>query len=63
MWLGLAEYRLGDYVGARRDGEASLFLKRQAGLDELSRSFNALGLLAWNEGRHHDALQHFYSPS
>ncbi|MEP7327272.1 MAG: CHAT domain-containing protein [Gemmatimonadota bacterium] len=62
MWLGLAEYRLGDYVAARRDGEASLFLKRQVGLDdELSRSFNALGLLAWNEGRHHDALQHFDS--
>jgi hypothetical protein len=26
MWLGLAEYRLGDYINARRDGEASLRL-------------------------------------
>lgn len=62
MWLGLAEYRLGDYSAARRDGEASLSLKRRLGLDdELSRSFNALGLLAWNEGRHHDAIRYFDS--
>jgi hypothetical protein len=49
MWLGLAQWRLGDYAAARRDGESSLALKRKFGLDgELSRSFNALGLLAWN---------------
>jgi CHAT domain-containing protein len=62
MWQGLAEWRLGDYTGARRHGEASLALKRRIGLDaELSRSYNALGLLAWNQGRHHDALENFDS--
>jgi CHAT domain-containing protein len=62
MWLGLSEWRLGDYTEARRHGEASLNLKRQTGLDdEISRSFNALGLLAWNEGRHHDALRNLDS--
>jgi CHAT domain-containing protein len=62
MGLGLAAWRLGDYAAARREGEASLALKRSLGLDaELSRSFNALGLLAWNEGRHHDALRAFDS--
>ena len=62
MWLGLAAWRLTDYVGARREGEASLALKRHLGLDaELSRSFNALGLLAWNEGRYRDALRSFDS--
>jgi CHAT domain-containing protein/tetratricopeptide (TPR) repeat protein len=62
MWLGLAAWRLGDYPGARREGETSLAMKRKLGLDaELSRSFNALGLLAWNEGRHADALESFDS--
>jgi len=62
MWLGLAAWRLGDYAAARRDGEASLALKRRLGLDgELARSFNALGLLAWHEGRLRDALTHFDS--
>jgi CHAT domain-containing protein len=57
MWLGLAAWRLGDYVTSRQEGEASLALKRRLSLDaELSRSFNALGLLAWNEGRQRDAL-------
>jgi CHAT domain-containing protein len=62
MWLGLAAWRLGDYPAARREGEASLALKRRIGLDaELSRSFNGLGLLAWNEGRHRAALTLFDS--
>lgn len=62
MWLGIAAWRLGDYPGARREGETSLAMKRHLGLDaELSRSFNALGLLAWNEGRLSDALEHFDS--
>jgi CHAT domain-containing protein len=57
MWLSLAAWRLTDYPTARREGEASLALKRRLGLDaELSRSFNGLGLVAWNQGRHRDAL-------
>ena len=57
MWLGLAAWKLGDYPTARREGEAGLALKRRAGIDaELSQSFNALGLLAWNQGRLRDAL-------
>ena len=62
MWVGLAAWRLGDYVAARREGETSLALKRRFGLDaERSRSFNALGLLAWNEGKHREALTDFDS--
>jgi len=62
MWLGLANWRLDDYAAARRQGEASLALKQRLGLDaELSQSFNALGLLAWNEGRLRDALVSFDS--
>ncbi len=62
MWLGLAAWHVGDFPAARRDGEASVALKRQLGLDgRLSQSFNALGLLAWHEGRLHDALGLFDS--
>jgi CHAT domain-containing protein len=62
MWLGLAEWRLGNFALARQEGDSAVQLKRRFGLDdELSRSFNALGLLAWNEGRYHDALRHFDS--
>ncbi len=62
MWLGLAEWRLGDYPAARNHGAQSLALKRRLNLDaELSRSYNALGLLAWNEGRHREALLSFDS--
>jgi CHAT domain-containing protein/tetratricopeptide (TPR) repeat protein len=57
MWLGMVAWRLGDYRIARREGEASVQLKRALGMDdELSRSFNSLGLIAWNEGRHANAL-------
>ena len=62
MWLGLAEWRLGNFAPARQEGDSAVQLKRRFGLDdELSRSFNALGLLAWHEGRYRDALQHFDS--
>src|SRR6185437_401079 len=55
-WLGLAAYRQGDYVQARRLGEQALALKLRAhAIHELSHSYNALGLLAWNEGRLGDA--------
>jgi CHAT domain-containing protein/tetratricopeptide (TPR) repeat protein len=62
MWLGMAAWRLGDYNRARVEGERAVSMKRALGMDgELSRSFNALGLLAWNEGREGDALQLFDS--
>jgi CHAT domain-containing protein/tetratricopeptide (TPR) repeat protein len=56
-WTGLTAWRLGDYVEARRAGEAALALKLRRGLvADLPKSYNALGLLAWNEGRLGDAL-------
>lgn len=56
-WLGLAAYRLGDYVEARRLGEAALMKKLQLEMrSELPVSYNALGLLAWNEGRLPEAV-------
>jgi CHAT domain-containing protein/tetratricopeptide (TPR) repeat protein len=61
-WLGLIAYKHGDYVTARRLGEAALALKQQLGLKrDLFRSYNALGLLAWMEGRLKDALTLFDS--
>jgi tetratricopeptide (TPR) repeat protein len=57
-WLGLAAWRLGDYGQARSLGEAALELELQHSLDTLlPRSYNALGLLAWYEGRLSDAVQ------
>jgi CHAT domain-containing protein len=59
-WLGLADWRLGEYQEARRLGEAALDLKLTAGLgDQLFRSYNALGLVAWNEARLSDAVSLF----
>ncbi|MFN2638080.1 MAG: CHAT domain-containing protein [Gemmatimonadaceae bacterium] len=62
MWLGMAAWRLGDYPLARTEGERSIAMKRSLHMDaELSRSFNVLGLLAWNEGRERAALELFDS--
>lgn len=59
-WLGLAAWRLGDHARARSLGEKALELKQVAGLDDqLWRSHNALGLLAWIESRLSDAVTHF----
>ena len=56
-WLGLAARRRGDHAGARRLGEEALALKLRWHLNaDLSKSYNALGLLAWDEGRLTDAL-------
>ena len=50
--LGLAAWRLGDYPEARRLGEDALALKRRHDMRaDLFRSYNALGLLARDEGR------------
>jgi len=57
MWLGIAEWKLGDFPAARASGESSITLKRHSGLDaELSQSFNALALLAWHQGHYAEAL-------
>jgi CHAT domain-containing protein/tetratricopeptide (TPR) repeat protein len=56
-WIGLAAYRTGDYANARRYGEDALALKIRHDLrSELFKSYNALGLLAWNQGRLRDAV-------
>lgn len=61
-WLGLIAYKRGDYATARRLGESALGLKQRLGLQrDLFRSYNALGLLAWMEGRLQDALALFDS--
>jgi CHAT domain-containing protein len=52
MWLGMREWRLGNYDSARAIGERSLALKLRLGRTrELSRSYNSLGLIARDEGR------------
>jgi CHAT domain-containing protein/tetratricopeptide (TPR) repeat protein len=57
--LGMAERQLGEYVAARRHGEAALALKlRLRPSPDLFTSYNALGLLAWSEGRLADASRH-----
>jgi CHAT domain-containing protein/tetratricopeptide (TPR) repeat protein len=60
MWLGLASWRLADYPAARELGERALALKQRLGRTrDLARSFNALGLLARDEGRLADAAALF----
>jgi len=60
MWLGLASWRRGDNATGRRLGEQSLELKKKlSGNPDLSRSYNALGLLARDEGRLRDAASMF----
>lgn len=60
-WLGLAAWKEGEYAEARALGEQALALKLQSSIDvELWRSYNALGLLAHDEGRLNDALLHYH---
>jgi len=59
-WLGLVAWRKGDYASARRLGEQALALKLRLKLtQDLFKSYNALGLLAWNEARLGDAVTLF----
>lgn len=59
-WLAQAHWRLGDYAATRELGEEALALKQRLGLEEgLFRSYNVLGLLAWNESRLLDASELF----
>lgn len=58
--LGLVERQLGDYVASRRMGLEALDLKlRLAMREDLFRSYNALGLLAWTEGDLVEAAEMF----
>lgn len=58
--LGLAEWHLSQVQRARATQESAIVLKtRLAMRDELSRSWNALGLLAHSEGRNHEAIRLF----
>ncbi|MGH7584650.1 MAG: CHAT domain-containing protein [Gemmatimonadales bacterium] len=50
--LGLAEWRLGDYEGARAHADqARTLLESKALRTTLPRTYNALGLIAWDQGR------------
>jgi CHAT domain-containing protein/tetratricopeptide (TPR) repeat protein len=55
-WIGLAHYKLGNHEQSRVVGEQALALKVEHSLtDQYSRSYNALGLLAWTENRFSEA--------
>lgn len=59
-WLLLAAGRRADYAAARRYGEESISLKVQYQMqDSLFRSYNGLGLVAWDEGRLDEATRRF----
>lgn len=60
--LGLAAMGTGDYVEARRLGEAALALRFEIGSrDGVARSYNSLGQLARREDRLHDARLLFWN--
>ena len=59
-WMGLRAWRQGDYAEANALGEAALAYKLDHELnDQLFRSYNALGLVAWYESRLGAATQRF----
>lgn len=59
-WVGLAHYRLADYRAAQRISEEALAFKlRHRLVDQYARSYNALGLIAWNESRFSDGERDF----
>lgn len=56
--LGLTEWRLGEYEGARRRTEQARVLLEANGLRALfPRTYNALGLIAWDQGRLSEAAE------
>lgn len=58
--LGMAAWRLGDVTAARASQDSALALKTRLGMsDELSRSYNALGLVALSENRNREAAALF----
>ena len=63
-WLSQAAWRLGDYEGTREKGEEALAIKLASrNPEDLFRSYNVLGLLAWNESRPFDAVELFAQAS
>src|SRR5688500_17457205 len=61
-WLGLSAWRQGRYQDARAIGEHALGIKQRLKLvNDFFRSYNALGLLAHNEGRFSEAARLFTS--
>ena len=59
-WMGLAAWRMDDYEQAKELGRRALEMKQRLRLEaQLFRSYNALGLLAWIEGRLNDAAELF----
>jgi len=58
--LGLVERQLGNYTASRRIGRHGLELKVRLDMrEDLFRSYNALGLLAWTEGDLREAAEMF----
>jgi CHAT domain-containing protein len=56
-WRGLAAMKLGTNDEAKKIGESALAMKLRLGLKrDLFRSYNALGLLAYQQGRYSDAM-------
>lgn len=59
-WLAYVAWQLAEYDDARRIGEEALDLKLRYGLrDQIPRSYNQLGLVAWYVGRLADAARLF----
>ena len=59
-WLGLTEWRLGDYDAAQTWTEQARALLEQNGLrTSLPFTYNALGLIAWDQGRLSEAAGHW----
>ncbi len=59
-WLGMIARQQGRYRESRALGERALQLKLRLGLEhELFRSYNTLGLLAWNQSRLTEAAEFF----
>jgi tetratricopeptide (TPR) repeat protein len=57
-WVGLVAFRLSEYDEAIDVGQEALELKLRNGLDDqLARSYNALGLVAWMQNRLTESLQ------
>jgi CHAT domain-containing protein len=58
--LGLTAWRMGDIREARRRSEAALAIKNELGpTEDLSKSYNALGLIALEEDRNEEAARSF----
>ena len=60
-WVGLVAYRVGEYSEATEVGQEALDLKLRNHLDDqLARSYNALGLVAWMQNRLTESLEWYH---